>query len=118
MNKDKFYIINLVRNLILDFDKYLTNFPHIYIELKKEIMNTSYEMLRITLEANETYSMNKRIDYQDKIIANIKYLDFLINSCYDKKIINSKKYLKFGSNLDYILKYIYAWRNKSMGKVG
>ena len=92
MNKNKFYIVNLVQNLIMDFDKYLTNFHHIYIELKKEIMNTSYEMLKITLEANEIYSLDKRIDYQDKIIANIKYLDFLINSCYDKKIINSKKY--------------------------
>lgn len=113
MNKSKFYIITLVQNLIIDFDKCLTNFPHIYIELKKEIMNTSYEMLRITIEANETYSLEKRIDYQDKIIANIKYLDFLINSCYDKKIIHNKKNLKFGSNLDYLLKYIYAWRNKS-----
>lgn len=113
MNKNKFYIVTLIQNLINDFDKYLTNFPHIYIELKKEIMNTSYDMLKICLEANETYSQEKRVDIQDKIIANIKYLDFLINSCYDKKIINSKRYLKFGSNLDYLLKYIYAWRNKS-----
>lgn len=63
MNKNKFYIVNLVQNLIMDFDNYLTNFPHMYIELKKEIMNTSYEMLKITLEANETYYLDKRIDY-------------------------------------------------------
>lgn len=113
MNNSKFYIIKLVQNLIIDFDRYLTNFPHAYIELKREIMKASYEMLKITLEANETYSLDKRVDYQDKIISSIKYLDFLINRCYDKKIINSKKYLKFGSNLDYLLKYIYAWRNKS-----
>ena len=89
--KDKFYIINLIKKLIQDFDKYLTNFPHKDIELKKEIMNTSYEMLKITYEANITYNQEKRSDIQDKIISNIKYLDFLINNCYDKKIINSKK---------------------------
>ena len=103
--KDKFYIINLIKKLIQDFDKYLTNFPHKDIELKKEIMNTSYEMLKITYEANITYNKEKRRDIQDKIISNIKYLDFLINNCYDKKIINSKKYLRFGENLDYLLKY-------------
>lgn len=30
--KDKFYIINLIKKLIQDFDKYLTNFPHKDIE--------------------------------------------------------------------------------------
>ena len=58
--KDKFYIINLIKKLIQDFDKYLTNFPHKDIELKKEIMNTSYEMLKITYEANITYNKEKR----------------------------------------------------------
>ena len=111
--KDKFYIINLIKKLIQDFDKYLTNFPHKDIELKKEIMNTSYEMLKITYEANITYNQEKRSDIQDKIISNIKYLDFLINNCYDKKIINSKKYLRFGENLDYLLKYINGCRNSS-----
>ena len=113
MNKSKFYIVTLVQNIIIDFDKYLTNFPHIYIELKKEIMNTSYEMLKITIEANATYDNNKRMDIQDKIISYIKYLDFLVNSCYDKKIINSKRYLKFGENLDYLLRYALGWRKQS-----
>ena len=40
--KDKFYITNLIKKIINDFDKYLTNFPHKEIELKREIMNTSY----------------------------------------------------------------------------
>lgn len=113
MKKDKFIIINLIKELINNFDKYLTNFPHEFIELKKNIMNTSYEMLKITYEANNTYDINKRIDIQDKLISDIKYLDFLINQCYDKKIINSKKYLRFGENLEYLLRYLFAWRNKT-----
>ena len=111
--KDNFIITKQIKNLICDFDKYLTNFPHKEIELKREIMNTSYEMLKITIEANTTYDDNKRMDIQDKIISYIKYLDFLVNSCYDKKIINSKRYLKFGENLDYLLKYVLGWRKQS-----
>lgn len=111
--KDKFYITNLIKKIINDFDKYLTNFPHKEIELKREIMNTSYHMLKIAYEGNTTYNIEKRIDIQDKIISYIKYLDYLINCCYEKKIINSKKYLKFGENLDYLLKYVNGWRNQS-----
>lgn len=111
--KDKFYVTNLIKNLINSFDKYLTNFPHKEIELKKEIMFTSYHMLQIAFEANTTFDINKRIDIQDKIISYIKYLDYLVNVCYDKKIINSKRYLKFGENLDYLLKYVIGWQKSS-----
>lgn len=100
--KDKFYITNLI------------NFPNREIELKREIFTTSYHMLKITYEANATYDMNKRINIIDKIISYIRYLDYLVNVCYDKKIINSKKYLRFGNNLDYLLKYILSWHKVSV----
>ncbi len=111
--KDKFYITTLIKKLIHDFGEYLTNFPHKEIELKRELISTSYQMLKLALEANTTFDLNKRIDYQDKIISDIQYLDFLINVCYEKKIINSKRYLKFGENLDYLLKYMIGWRKSS-----
>ena len=53
----------------------------------------------------------RRLELQEKAIAMIKYLDFLINLCYEKQIINSKKYLKFGEKLDIIIRYIVAWKN-------
>lgn len=111
--KDKFNIFTLIKNLITDFDKYLTNFPHREIELKKEIMTTSYHMLQLSYEANATYDMKKRTDIIDKIISYIKYLDYLINRCYEKDIINSKKYLRFGNNLEYLLKYVISWHKVS-----
>lgn len=112
--KDKFYITNLIKNLINDFDKYLINFPHKDIELKKEIMTTSYHMLKLTYEANATYDMNKRINIIEKVIAYIKYLDYLVNLCCDKMIINSKKYLRFGNDLNYLLKYVISWHKVSI----
>lgn len=59
---DNFKITNLIKKLIIDFDKYLINFPNKDIELKREIFSTSYNMLRITHEANTTYNKEKRID--------------------------------------------------------
>ncbi len=111
--KDKFYVTRLIKELIHSFDQYLTNFPHKEIEIKREIMSTSYQMLKIAYEANTTFDLKKRVDIQDKIISNIKYLDYLVNVCYDKQIINSKRYLKFGENLDYLLKYVIGWRKSS-----
>ena len=108
--KDKFYVIELIKKLTDNFDKYLTNFPHKEIELKKEIMFTSYQMIKISYEANTTFNLEKRIDIQDKLISYIKYLDYLINVCYNKHIINSKRYLKFGESLDYLLRYVIKWR--------
>ena len=70
-------------------------------------------MLKLTYEANTTCDNSKRIDLQDKIITDIKYLDYLINKCYDKKIINSKKYLRFGNSLEKKLRYNISWQNKT-----
>lgn len=106
---DRFYITKLIKKLIYDFDKYLVNFPNREIEIKRKIMNTCYDMLMIAYEGNTTYNIDKRIDIIEKIISYIKYLDYLINVCYDKRIINSKRYIKFGESLDYLLKYVLSW---------
>ena len=58
MNKDKFVIINLVKDLIISVDKNLINFPKREIELKREINNCSYELLLIVQEANITSNTN------------------------------------------------------------
>lgn len=113
MKKDKFIILNLVKELISDIDKYLINFPNKEIELKREIKESGYKMLLSVYEANCTTDVKKRQNIQEEIIAKIGYLDFLINLCYDKQIINGKKYLKFGENLDYILKYVNGWLNQT-----
>lgn len=110
MKVDKFHVINLIKDLILAVDNNLTNFPKSEIELKRNIRNSSYDMLLIAYEANVTVDLELKKKLIDKMIAKIKYLDFLINLCYDKKIINGKKYIKFGENLDNIIKYAIGWR--------
>ena len=114
MKKEKLVVINCIRELIVNIDKYLVNFPKRDIEIKQQISIISKEMLLLAYEANASENKEKRKDIQEKIIARLKYLEFLINLCYDKQIINGKRYLKFGESIDYILKYANGWRKSTI----
>lgn len=59
MEGDKFQVINLTKELILVVEKNLTNFPKSEIELKKNIRNSSYDMLLIAYEANVTVDLDQ-----------------------------------------------------------
>lgn len=113
MKQEKFKVINMIKELIVYIDNSLLNFPKKEIELKHKIKETAYNLLLISYEANNTSNLKKRIENQEKCIAYIKYLDFMLNLCYDKKIINGKKYLKYGERLDMIIRYIAGWINSS-----
>ena len=91
MKPEKLKILELVKELNEVVDKYLVNFPNREIELKRKIKETCYELLLITYEANVTRNEMKKIDIQERAIALIKLIDYLINVCYDKQIINGKK---------------------------
>lgn len=111
MKYEKFKIANLIKDLVIYIDNNLNNFPKKEIELKHKIKETSYNLLLIVYEANNISNCNLKIELQEKSVALVKYLDFLINLCYDKQIINGKKYIKFGEKLDIIIRYIIAWNN-------
>lgn len=111
MKQEKFKVLNLIKDLIVYIDKSVFNFPKKEMELKHKIKETSYNLLLLSYEANNTSDVQRRIELQEKSIAYIKYLDFLFNLCYDKQIINGKKYLKFGERLDMIIRYIGGWVN-------
>lgn len=109
MKQEKFKIVNLTKELIVVIEKNLDNFPKKEIEIKRMIKETSYGLLLELYEANGTTRMEKRQEKQEEIIAKIKYLDFLINQCYDKQIINGKRYLRIGEKLDQMVRYVNAW---------
>ena len=109
MKKEKFKIIQFIRELILHVDNQLENFPKKDIELKNRIRNLTYDLLELAYKANVTSDDNNKKKLLEEIVAKIKMLDFLLNLCYDKEIINGKRYLKFGENLDDILKYTLGW---------
>ena len=108
----------MIKELISATDNYLVNFPNKEIELKRKIKDSVYELLLITYEANATMNINKKINLQERGIALIKFIDFLINQCYDKEIINAKRYLKFGENLEFIIKYFSGWITSTRKELG
>lgn len=93
MREEKFKIINYIRELIINIDKNLENFPKKDIELKNGLRNNSYDLLEIAYKANCTTSAEKKKEFLEEIGAKIKITDFLLNLCYDKQIINSKRYI-------------------------
>lgn len=109
MTEEKFKVIQFLRELILELDKDLENFPRKDIELKNRIRNSSYDILEILYEANGNIVKLRKEELLNKAIAKTKVIDFLINISYDKKLITQKKYLKIGLKLDDIIKYISGW---------
>ncbi|MBE5822042.1 MAG: four helix bundle protein [Clostridiales bacterium] len=109
MKSEKFKIIKLVKEFIMRVEENLVNFPKKDLELKREIKEITYGILLKVYSANITSDKTKRKALQEQIIAEIKYLDFLINLCYEKKIINAKKYLRFGEKLDELVRNIMGW---------
>lgn len=110
MQTEKFKVIDFTRELMINIDKNLDNFPRKDIEIKNRIRNVSYDLLEISYEANTTDNNELKINLIDKAIAKIKILDFLLNLSYDKQIINNKRYLKFGESIDRIIKYLVGWK--------
>lgn len=115
---EKFKIIELVKNMIKDVDSYIVNFPNKELELKRRLKDTTYELLLITYEANVTTDLGRKVMLQERAVALIKFLDFLINQCYEKQIINAKKYFRFGESLDNIVKYFSGWINSTKNEIG
>lgn len=109
MKKEKFKVIDFIREFIIYVDSYMDNFPRKDIEIKNRIRNTSYDLLEIAYMANQTKENKEK--YIDQIVVKVKLLDFLLNLCYDKQIINNKRYVKFGEKLDDILKFSAGWKN-------
>ncbi len=109
MKEEKFKIIQYIRELIINIDNNLDNFPKKDIELKNRIRSTSYDLLEIAYEANTIKEKEEKIKLLYKLVAKLKVIDFLINICYDKQIINDKRYLKFGERIDDISKFTTGW---------
>lgn len=110
MQKEKFKVINFIRELINNIDKHLDNFPKKDIEIKNRIRNASYDLLELTYEANTTDNDEVKIALIDKCVSKAKIIDFLINLSYEKEIINNKRYVKFGEAIDEIVKYLVGWK--------
>ena len=60
MKEERFKIIDFIRELIINIDKNLENFPKKDIELKNRLRNTSYDLLELSYIANSTTLIEKK----------------------------------------------------------
>ena len=116
MKNENFKILNFIRELIVNIDSQMDNFPKKDIEIKNRIRNNSYDLLELAYKANSTSNQERKIEMIEECIAKLKIVDFLLNLSYDKQIINNKKYIKFGEKIDDILKYLVGWIKSTKNK--
>ncbi len=109
IKQEKFEIVNRIKSLIVYLETNLENFPKKDLELKHKLNNEIYDLLKKCYLANNAVNNDRKSELQYELISMVKYIDFLVNLCYEKKIINHKKYLQIGEKLDNILKYIIGW---------
>lgn len=109
MKKEKFKVIDFIRELIVRVEKELENFPKKDIEIKNRIKSNSYDLLELAYEANSTINIKDKEVLIFKIIGKIKTIDFLLNLSYDNGLITAKKYYKLGQKIDDIAKFANGW---------
>lgn len=112
MKREKFLVIDFTRNLILNIDTELENFPKKDIEIKNRLRKNSYDLLELEYEANETQDLKLKMELLHRVKSKIKIVDFLLNLSYDKKLITEKKYNKLSRSIEDILKFTIGWQNK------
>ena len=116
MRKEKFRVIQFIRDLLVVSDKVLENYPKLELELKNRIKNNTYDLLELAYEANSVTDVEYKKTLIYKILAKIKVIDFLFNFSYEKKLINEKKYYSLGRRIDEIAKFANGWL-KSLGAI-
>ena len=108
---EKFKIIEYMRKLIIYLDNILINFPNKYLELKRILFNEIYDILKQIYITNDIVDKKIKLNKSYEIVSRIKYLNFIINRCYDKKIITKKHYLNVGYIMSNLIKYLNGWIN-------
>lgn len=121
MREEKFKIINFIRELIINIDKNLDNFPKKDIELKNRLRNNSYDLLEIAYKANSTTCVEKKKEYykpkerrivsqnlQDKVINHLvaRYILYpAIMPCLIEQNVASRKCKGTRKGLEYAKMY-------------
>ena len=105
---DKLIIIKEYKLFINRYENIVINLDNSYKDIKSRIINTMYSILEDIYYCN-LLEVNKRKNYQRKIIAKIKMLDYYFNKLLRNKVISDKHYKDISNNLMTILKLILGW---------
>ncbi len=106
--EDKLILLKEYKLFINRYEKLVINLNNSYKDIKTRIINTMYNILEDIYYTN-LLEINKRKNYQRKIIVNIKMLDYYFYKLYKDNIILEINYNKINNNLLTILKLVLGW---------
>ena len=105
---DKLLVIKEIKLFINRYEDLVYNVDNKYKILKNKIMDKMYYMLEDAIYCNKL-DINKRINYQRRILCNIELLDYYFYKLLSYKVINKDNYNKVGYNLNSLLKLVCGW---------
>ena len=105
---DKLIIIKEYKLFINKYEKLVINLDNSYKDIKNRIINTMYEILEDIYYCN-LLEINKRKNYQRKIIVKIKMLDYYFNKLLKYKLILDKHHEDISKRLMILLKLTLGW---------
>ena len=106
--EDKLILLKEYKLFINRYGKLVINLNNSYKDIKTRIINTMYNILESIYYTN-LLEINKRKNYQRKIIVNIKMLDYYFYKLYKDNIVLEINYNKINNNLLTILKLVLGW---------
>ena len=105
---DKLIIIKEYKLFINRYYNLIINLDNRSKDIKTRVINTMFSILNDIYYCN-LLEVNKRKNYQRKIIAKIKMLDYYFNKLLRNKVILDKHYKDISNSLMTILKLILGW---------
>ena len=104
--KDKLLIATKTKKTIKYIFTICDNYHHKYIELRKRIINTSFDILENIYISNIDYSNRKFI------IPKIKMLDYYLKLSYKNEVITKRRYEVISNYLLEIIRMILGWNSE------
>ena len=103
--QDKFIIALKIKKTIEYVKKSVDNYPHGYVILKNNIMDSFYTLLRLSYKA----SVYKEINIMKDIVVEIKMIEYFISVSCNYELISFKKFNNIGKYLLEINAMVNSW---------
>ena len=103
--QDKFLIALKIKKTIEYVKKTVDNYPHGYVVLKNNIMDSFYTLLRLSYKA----SIYKEINIMKDIIVELKMIEYFIKVSYKYELISFKKFENVGKYLLELNAMVSSW---------
>ena len=103
--QDKFIIASKIKKTIEYVKKSINNYPHEYVSLKNNIIDSFYYLLKHSYKA----SVYKDINIMKDSVVEIKMIEYFIKVSYKNKLISYKKFDNISKYLLEINLMVNSW---------